>query len=315
LTLVLSERDVASLLDMKEVVETVEQSFRKESEGQASNSPRTRTVVSGSALNVMHASLPYLGRAGVKCYLSSRAGTRFVFVLFDLSNAAPLAVMGADVLGRYRTGAAAAVATKFLLRDHGFQMAVFGSGKQALTQVTAMAEVASLKLVRVWSRDGSHSKKLAVQLREQGIDSTDAPTPGEAARGSEVGSAITSSETPFLHAETVGDLHHLNLSGSNRPTQAEADPQTVAGFQTIVVDDLRQAKVEAGDLIQAVGARTLDWERVVELKDVVAGRINAGPRTLFKSLGLALEDVAVASLVYDKALQSGDFTSSAELGA
>lgn len=82
------------------------------------------------------------------------------------------------------------------------------------------------------------------------------------------------------------------------------EPAAIAEFQTIVVDDLRQAKVEAGDLIQAEKAGDFTWDGAVELKDVVLGKVKPTGRTLFKSAGVALEDVAVASLIYDKALLS-----------
>jgi ornithine cyclodeaminase/alanine dehydrogenase-like protein (mu-crystallin family) len=83
----------------------------------------------GSTLNVMHASLAYVGRSGVKCYLSSRVGTRFVFILFDNNDSSPLAVMGADILGRYRTGAASAVATRALFKDKEVGLCAFRLGK------------------------------------------------------------------------------------------------------------------------------------------------------------------------------------------
>lgn len=303
MTLILSERDVVDLLDMREVVTAVEDSFRRQAEGAALNSPRTRSAVPGSVLNVMHASLPYLGRAGVKCYLGTRGGTRFVFVLFDLADATPLAVMSADVLGRYRTGAASAVATKFLLGTSELRLCVYGSGRQALTQVTAMAAIASLPVVRVWSQDMAHARRFVGQLEGLGFEASAADTPEAAGRSANVGSAITSSKEPFLGAEAVKNLEHLNLCGSNTPDRAEARPDAVAGFRNVVVDDVRQARVEAGDLIQAERAGALDWDRVVELKDVVAGRVELSGRTLFKSAGVALEDVAVASLVYDKAMK------------
>ncbi len=128
-------------------------------------------------------------------------------------------------------------------------------------------------------------------------------SPEETAYGSEVGSAISPSKVPFLSAGTAGGFHHLNLCGANTAEHAEAGPEAVAGFQTVVVDDLQQAKVEAGDLVQAERAGTFTWEHAVELKDIVSGRVKPVGRTLFKSVGVALEDAAIASLVYDCALK------------
>jgi ornithine cyclodeaminase/alanine dehydrogenase-like protein (mu-crystallin family) len=315
LTLVLSEKDVEGLLDMGEVVSSVEECFKKQGEGLAVNSPRTRSTVPGSVLNVMHASLPYLGRAGVKCYLGSRSGTRFVFLLFDLATAAPLAVMGADVLGRYRTGAASAVATKHLLRMRDVRLAVYGSGKQALTQVTAMAEVATFSGLRVWSPDRAHAERFAGSLRGLGFAPSVADTPADAGKGADVGSAITSSKDPFLGPKEVQRLKHLNLCGANSPGRAEATPDAIKLFRTVAVDDLSQARAESGDLMAASQSGAFDWADARELKDFVAGAAVATPPTLFKSAGVAVEDVAVASRVYDKAVKGGAFADSAvELG-
>lgn len=307
MTLILSERNIASLIQMKEVIASVEECFRRQASGEAASSPRTRSSAPGSVLNVMHASLAYLGRAGVKCYLSSGKGTRFVFVLFRTEDSEPLAVMGADVLGRFRTGAASAVATKYLFPRGEFDFAVCGAGKQALTQVLAMSEVASLKSVRVWSPHGERRERLANELRGLGFESTAPGTLEDALLGAEVVTAITTSRDPFLTPKLTGSVAHLNLCGSNNATRSEASPECVGEFETIVVDDLAQSRTEAGDLIAAERKGTFAWDSAVELKDVVGSKVRPAGRTLFKSNGIALEDVAAASLVYDRAVREGGF--------
>lgn len=305
LTLLLSETEVASMLEMKEVVRSVEEAFMRQSASEAVNYPRTRTSTPHSVLNVMHASLAYLGRAGVKCYLGSRKGTRFVFLLFDAASGEPLSVMGADMLGRYRTGAASAVATKHLLRAERVRLGICGSGKQAYTQVAAMNAALTLQSVRVWSPDRQHREGFASKLSSEGFDVTAVSSAFEALADANVGATITSSRVPFLGDAAVANLSHLSLCGANYPDRAEADPSAISRFGTVVVDDLAQARVEAGDLIQAEKAGSFKWERAVELKDVVSGRVIPSGKTLFKSGGVALEDVAVASLVYDRAVKSG----------
>ncbi|MDG6901016.1 MAG: ornithine cyclodeaminase family protein [Nitrososphaerota archaeon] len=307
MALFLSEKDVASLIAMKEVVQAVEECFRRQASGSAVNSARTRTPSSGAVLNVMHASLPYLGRAGVKCYLSSGRGARFVFVLFRLDDAEPLAVMGADVLGRYRTGAASAVATRHLFRAKEFGFAVCGAGKQALTQVLAMREVASLSSVRLWSPHSDRRELLAKELGNQGFAASACDSLEDALSGAEVATAITSSKEPFLTPGLVRSVRHLNLCGSNMPSRAEATPECVGEFQTIVVDDIGQSKTEAGDLVAAEKEGRFSWDRAFELKDVVSGKVRRTGRTLFKSNGVAIEDVAAASLVYDRAVKEGGY--------
>ena len=304
MTLILSERDVESLLDIKEVVQCVEEAFRREAVGEAANSMRTRSRGTGSVLNVMHASLSYLGRGGLKAYTSSKSGNKFVVVLFDSADSTPLAVMGADHLGRFRTGAASGVATKHLYRKPSAALACFGSGKQALTQVLAVSAVTSVEEVRVWSPNGGHREAFARRLVELGYKSSAFETAEKAVQGTQVASAITSSTQPFLDEVSLNGIEHLNICGGNNPEHAEITPGAVEAFGMVVVDDLLQAKVEYGDLIQAEQAGRFSWDSAVELKDIVGRKFKPGGRTLFKSGGVALEDVAVASMLYDKASKS-----------
>ena len=313
MTLVLSERDVESLISMKEVVLSVEEAFRRQGIGEASNFMRTRSRGAASVLNVMHANLPYLGRAGLKAYLSSRAGTKFALLLFDANDSRLLAVMGADILGRFRTGAASGVATKYLYGKRAGTLAVLGSGRQALTQVLAAREVMSLEEVRVWSPTPEHRVAFAQKLRTYGFNSDAFDLPARALQGAEVATAITSSRRPFLNDEMLENVVHLNIAGGNVSDHAELTAAGVASFNTIVVDDIFQAKIEYGDLIQAAKSGVFTWESAAELGTVVAGRRKPEGRTLFKSGGMALEDVAVASMIYDKATKSSTSYPGAEL--
>lgn len=292
---------------MKEAVGAVEECFRQQSAGKALNVPRTRAAVPGSVLSVMSASLPYLGRSGLKCYQVTRAGTRFLIVLFGSDPNEPLAVMGADLLGRFRTGAASAVGTKYCTEENYFSFAISGSGHQALTQVMAMAEVAELESVTVWSPSKTHRALFLKTLAKRGIDAKAADTLEAAFKPAQVATTITSSEAPFIGKSAVSHLTHINVCGSNSPNRAELTPAAVGSFDTVVVDDIAQAQQESGDLIMAKKRRLLSWEEVVPLMDVVGRRRRVGLRTLFKSHGVAIEDLAVASLVYDKARRKGGY--------
>jgi alanine dehydrogenase len=307
MVLVLDEALMGDLLSMRDIVPAVEACFKQEGSGQGVNSPRTRTLVPGATLNVMHGSLPYLGRAAVKCYMSTKQGSRFVLVLFDLKDGELIAVMGADLLGRYRTGATSAVATKYLYGQKSFRFAVAGSGRQALTQVLALKEVASLEAVRVWSPDREHQMRFLKRLEEQGVDALGSESLGEAFLSSDVCTTITASKQPFVGPADVRELSHINVCGSNWADRAEVAPEAVAKFSSVVVDDARQARLESGDLIAAEREGLVSWENIVELKDVVSGKVRPSSKTLFKSNGIALEDVAVASLVYDKARRSSEY--------
>lgn len=298
---------------MKEVVASIEEAFRREGMGESANSPRTRSRGPASVLNVMHANLSYLGRGGLKAYMSSRAGTRFVLLLFDSSDSAPLAVMGADVLGRFRTGAASGVATRYMYGRPSGTLALFGSGNQALTQALGVGSVISVEEVRVWSPTPAHRDAFTRRLVKEGFEASAFDSPLAALEGAQVACSITSSREPFLTEGMLGGITHVNICGGNVSDHAEMTEGAVGAFDTVAVDDIAQAKVEYGDLIHAVAAGTFAWESAVELGAIVAGKRKARGRTLFKSGGAALEDVALASLIYDKAVASGRRYPSVEL--
>ena len=310
MTLILSEREVGRLIDMKEVVHAVEEAFRRQGSGEAANSPRTRSVGSSSVLSVMHANLAYLRRGGLKAYMSSRSGTGFAVLLFDAADSTLLAVMGADTIGRYRTGAASGVATKFLYGNGPSNLAVLGTGRQALTQVLGLGATGSIDRIRVWSPSPDHRKAFATKLASLGFEVSASDSAGEATEEADVVTTITSSAEPFLTERMLGSVSHVNACGGNVPGHSELTPEAIDAFDSVVVDDLPQARIEYGDLIKAAGAGRFNWEEVTDLGSIVAGSRQARGRTLFKSGGAALEDVAVASMLYDKAMKSGaDFRS------
>ncbi len=314
MTLLLRESDVSGLVTMGDAVEAVEKCFAEMRPPHFSNTPRSRSVVPGAVLNGMHAAVGYLGRGGAKLYLSTKAGGQFVFLLFDLRTGELLSVMGADILGRFRTGAASAVATKHLCKLKSFTLGVAGSGRQAVTQALALNEVASLEQVRIWSPDRAHRIACSKLLeRDHGIESVPSDSVEEAVRGAQVASTITSSRTPFLLERHLRDVKHLNVCGSNWADRAEVEPKGIAVFDSICVDDLVQSRIESGDLILASKEGLFEWEDAIELRDVVQAKVTSGPRTLFKSNGVAVEDMALASVIYDRATEDGltarfDFT-------
>jgi ornithine cyclodeaminase/alanine dehydrogenase-like protein (mu-crystallin family) len=295
---------------MEDALKSVEEFFNHKGVDSV-NSPRTRSITEGSALNVMHASHPYLGRAGVKAYLGTRRGTKFLFLLFDLNDGALLAAMGADFLGRYRTGAASGVATKHLCGLKSFKLGIAGTGTQAATQVEALAKVANLERVSVWSPTRSSREHFAQSIAGKlGIDCRASESLTEALKRCEVATTVTSATKPFVTRESLQDVMHVNACGSNSEKRAELTPEAVSLFSTVCVDDLVQSRVESGDLIQAASAGAFKWEIVVELGQVVRNGFRRRGKTLFKSNGIAGEDVALASLLYDRAVRKGGYASS-----
>jgi len=308
--LFLRESDVKALLTMDVTLGALDAAFREWAAGRALNQPRRR-VAGGAVLATMSAALPSKGLMGFKAYTHSTAGARFWVCLFDAADGRPRAVMEADWLGRLRTGAASGLATKHLARTEASVFTVIGAGRQALTQVLAVAAVRALREVRVVSRDPAHCDALVQTLRGAlpgTITIHPAGSLREAVDGAEILTTITSAARPIFPGEWLQAGQHLNVSGSNYPDRREIDGRVVARADLVVADDVEAARVEAGDLLLAEREGQLNWSRVHSLRDVVAGATgNRQPSdvTLFKSVGLAIEDVAAGAAVLELAEARG----------
>jgi ornithine cyclodeaminase/alanine dehydrogenase-like protein (mu-crystallin family) len=308
--LFLQEADVKALLTMDITLAALDAAFREWAAGRAANQPRRR-VAAGAVLATMSAALPSKGLMGFKAYTHNKAGARFWLCLFDAGDGRPRAVMEADWLGRMRTGAASGLATKYLARPQASVLTVIGSGTQSLTQVLAVSAVRALRQVRVHSRNPAHRDALVAQLKSA-LPGTVAIEPAgnlrEAVDGAEVLTTITSAAGPIFPGEWLQAGQHLNVCGSNYPDRREVDGRVVARADLVVADDVEAARLEAGDLLLAEREGQLNWARVHSLRDVIAG--SAGGRqpsdvTIFKSVGLAIEDVAAGAAVLELAQARG----------
>lgn len=295
---------------MDMTIAALESAFRDWAAGHASNQPRRR-VADGAVLATMSAALPATGLMGFKAYTHTKAGARFWVCLFDAADGRPRAVIEADWLGRMRTGAASGVATKYLARHDASVLTIVGAGSQALTQVLAVAATRVLSEVRVASRDPAHRDALVAEL-QKALPRTIALHPAanlrEAIDGAEILTTMTSAAHPLFPGEWLQPGQHLNVCGSNYPDRREVDGRVVARADLVVADDAEAARLEAGDLLIAEREGQLNWSRVHSLRDVVAG--STGSRqpsdvTVFKSVGLAIEDVAAAAVVLELAQARG----------
>jgi ornithine cyclodeaminase/alanine dehydrogenase len=308
--LFLREADVKQLLTMDATLAALDAAFRELAAGRATQQPRRR-VAAGAVLATMSAALPSKGLMGFKAYTHSKAGARFWVCLFDAADGRPRAVIEADWLGRMRTGAASGLATKYLARPNASVLTVIGSGSQSLTQVLAVAAVRSLREVRVASRDPAHRDALVDRLKgvlAPTITIRSAGSLREAVDGAEILTTITAAARPIFPGEWVQAGQHLNVCGSNYPDRREVDGRLIARADIVVADDVEAARLEAGDLLLAEGEGNLNWGRVHSLRDVVAG--STGSRqpsdvSLFKSVGLAIEDVAAGAVVLELAQARG----------
>lgn len=308
--LLLTESDVRHLLTMEMALEAVEEALRKMALEEAHNIPRARSQTDHAMLHVMSASAKTLGIMGYKAYTTSRKGTHFHVCLYDGKTGNPTALIQADYLGQVRTGAASGVATQYMARPDAQEVGVFGSGKQARTQVEAICKVRNVRRVQVYSPNEERRRRFAEEMSEVcRVEVMPVPRPELAAEDKDIVITATSSREPVLNGHWISEGTHLNVIGSNFLGKAEVDAVTVRRCESIVVDSKEQARIEAGDFAQALEDGSIHWADVHELGQVIVGRYTGRAHsqdvTMFKSLGIALEDIAVAARIHAKAQAAG----------
>lgn len=309
--LYLTEDDVAWLLDIESAIDCVEEAFRQFGQERAENQPRRRVRAGDrTLLHVLSAGAEYLGYAGCKVYLTSPAGARFQVHLFDARTGQPAALIEANLLGQMRTGAASGVATKAMARPDARVVGCFGTGFQARSQLKAVCSVRRIERVEVYGRSDERRKAFAAEMAELcNVPVVPQHSPEDVAAEKDIVICATSSPVPLFDGHALSEGTHLNIIGSNALTRAEVDVTTLRRADHIVCDSRDACKIEAGDFVPALEDGSLDWSRIHDLADVLHGRETgrAHPEdiTLFKSVGLALEDVAVAVRVLERARIEG----------
>jgi alanine dehydrogenase len=306
-TLLLTEQEVEGLLDMDSTLHAIELVLREQAEGRATNLARRRVALPTAGLNVMFAGAPQMDALGLKAYTVARTGARFYTMLFDPQGGELLSIMQSDRLGQMRTGAASGVATRHLAREDASTLGIYGAGWQAESQLEAIAAVRDLERVIVHSRSEENRKAFAERMGERlGMEIETTPAPDEPA-AQDIVVTVTSSREPVLFGEWLRPGAHVNAAGSNFLFKSEIDGEVVRRASFVCADSREELGLEAGDLVQSLEIGIILPEAVYELGQVIAGQVEGrrGPEdiTLFASQGLALEDMAAARVVYDRAVE------------
>jgi alanine dehydrogenase len=305
-----TESDVRDLLPMREAIRLTQTAFARLASGEAINQPRRRlTLATRSTLHYMAASDgKYFG---AKIYASHpEHGATFRFLLYAAEDARLLATFEANALGQIRTGAASGVATQWMARPEADTLAIIGSGFQAKTQLEAMLAVRPLVRVRVWSRDFTKRTQFAEECsRTFGVAVSAPDTAAEAVADAGIVITATNSRDPVLASECIAPGTHINAMGSNQAARRELPADLIQRADRIAVDSIEQAQMESGDLLLAKPVSEWNELNLIELAEIVggraAGRTNASEITVFKSNGLAVEDVICAGYVYETGLELG----------
>lgn len=321
--LILTHEDVRRAVPMDQAMDAVAAAFAQLSSGQADAPLRLSIDIPAHDATAlfMPAYLPASEALGAKLltlfpHNPARLGTPAIaalVVLFDSANGRPLALLDGAWLTALRTGAASGVATRLMARRDARSLALFGAGAQALAQAWAVCVARPIERVWLVNRTEAHAERLAEELRGFG-----APIPGdvrvadsarEALQDARVICCATGASTPLFAAADIQPGTHINAIGAYRPTAREVPTATVAAAR-VVVDQRAAAWAEAGDLIIARQEGAIDTEHIVaELGALVAGvtpgRLDDAQITIFKSVGAAVQDVAVARLAVTRAQSLG----------
>jgi ornithine cyclodeaminase/alanine dehydrogenase-like protein (mu-crystallin family) len=307
--LYLTEADVVRLVGVKDAIATLELLFETWPDPATVNLPRQRAPVGSGAFNLMGAAWGASEVFGLKAYFGAPGG-RFHVLLYSSRDGSLKAMIEADHLGRIRTGAASGLATKLLANPEARSLGVIGAGRQAFTQVAAVCAVRKIETVRVFTRTAAHREAFASAIEKKLRVAAKPATSGEAAIGdAEIVITITKSAEPVLRANWLKSGVHINAAGANAASRREVDAETVLRASVRATDHVKQAQVEAAEYRDLVAAGRLKWQDVVELGDIltekVPGRRGPADITLFKSLGIALEDIAFADLIWRRAVERG----------
>ncbi len=320
-TRLLSRKDIESFFTMKMCMEATEKAFADLASGKAVMPQRTPIPVpdkSGLAL-FMPAYISGLGALGAKIVtvyknnvkergLPAVLGT---IILLDEETGFPAALMDGGFLTAMRTGAVSGVATRFMAREDARTAVVFGTGVQAVTQVLAVHEARPLAGLMVYSLDALEDRKRFAETvgSKIGLPVELAEDPAAATREADIVILATSAAQPIMDADWLKPGAHINGIGAHAPAMREIDTRTVQRSR-IVCDHVDACKVEAGDLIIPANDGEWSWDRVAgSLGDVILGRVagRTSPEeiTVFKSVGLAIQDMSAARVVFDEAVKRG----------
>ena len=308
MTLLLTHDDVRCAVTMDDAIAAMEAGFKEEGEGETLLPQRTNVKLSKGWLRVGPVAMEGSGWMGFKAMnLVPGHGVRYQVHLYKIATGELVAIMDAQHLTTLRTGATSAVATRRLARPRKALTALLGSGPEARAQLEAMVAAGYVSKARVFSPTQANREKLASEFREKGVDIDAAPSARAACDGASLILAAVKSSEPVLNAAWLQAGAHVNSVGTARRDQRELDIDTFRVASPIAVDTRKGVFEEAGDAVAAADA--VAENNVHELKDIVAGkapgRTSDDQITLFKSVGTGIQDIALASVIYQKALDAG----------
>jgi ornithine cyclodeaminase len=314
--LVIAQNEVAELLTMESCITVMESVLKDLSAGQAVQSLRqVLPLHKGNLIGLMPGYLQGEEVAGAKIIsvFPSNHGSELpshqgLVTLFDASTGVLKAVVDGQKITAIRTAAVSAVATRYLAREDAAVLAILGTGEQAKSHLEAMLLVRSIREVRVWGRTLAKARDFQDEMRRKyEVEIVVAESVQEAVRSADIICTVTASTKPVLEGEWLKPGVHINAIGACRPADRELDSETVR-LAKLYVDRLESAQHESGDYLIPLQEGVITSGHIIgEIGELISGkmvgRVTTDEITLFKGLGLAIEDLASANFIYNEAVK------------
>ncbi len=303
----ITEQDVVSLVTLDDAIVALE---RIASDSGAFNLPKALGGFDdGSSMHALGSAAPGLGYAGFKTWVHTKRGATAVYSLFDSHRGVVRAMIEAGALGQLRTSAMTGLGTRWMAPEGADDMALIGTGFQAITQVAAVNAVRPLRRVRVFSPTAEKRHAFCETLRKRfDAQIVEAASVAEACANAPLVTIVTRAREPFLSSSMLARGAHLNAVGAILPTHAEFEQDVFDRVGAIAVDDLTNVQKASREFIERF-ASGRGWDAVKPIGEVIRSGTPARPvggdLSLFKSVGMGLSDLAVAMMAYQRAVDRG----------
>lgn len=305
----ITEADVAAVLDVKGAIAAVETGLVAEASGTAENMLKTHVKWGGgSTLHAIGAAFSVAGMVGTKTWAHADGRATPLLILFDADSGELRAVIEAFALGQLRTGALSGVAARWLAAEAADELAIIGSGRQAMAQVAAVAAVRRLRAVRVFSPTQAHREAFATQVRDVlEIEARAAATVADAVADAPLVTLVTRAREPFLRAAMLARGAHVNAVGAITLDRVEFSSDVFARCGIVAADSVPSVQRLSREFQDHYGS-TGDWSAVTPLSSIVAGAARRTPATdltLCKAMGMGVSDLAVGMEVLTRVSRTG----------
>ncbi|KAB2790322.1 ornithine cyclodeaminase family protein [Brucella anthropi] len=301
----ITENDVAELVSLNDAIAALERMLAREGQALACNIPKSLgTFGPQSSLHALGSYSQDAKLGGFKTWVNTPEGAAAVMSVFDTELGQFLALIQAGLLGQLRTAGISGLATDWLAPADANDMALVGTGRQAMMQVASIAAVRKLTRLRVYSPTPESRGSFVAKARQIfSFNIVDAASLGEALDGAEIVTLVTRAQTPFVSADMLADNVHVNAVGAVLPKNGEIEASVIEKARLVVVDSQDGARQNSREFKEYFGEEASGWHSVRTIGEVIAEGRKERPAglTLFKAMGMGLSDLAIAEMVLSRA--------------